>query len=227
MSIKEEKEARLRYLKRIYEIAKEADPISPTNIQFGLSKYGKIKDGKVVLDEQESGGYFIGEELGLDKQQVDSIVYHYVTIDKYLGSYLGMGQFYLKPEGIEYIENLEEQSMEFSANVINVGDVSGNFQIQQNTENSYQTQNISFSKNDFSEFYKVLKADIEQNIQNAEITEELLSELEYANRQVNKNRDIKQQLQDIGSVIKTVGIGVFTNLISSPIFEIFKPMLGL
>jgi len=226
MSIKEEKEARLKYLKRIYEIAKEADPISPTSIQFGLSKYGKLRDGKVVLDEKESGGYFIGEELGLDKQQVDAIVYHYVT-NEYLGSYLGMGQFYLKPEGIEYIENLDELSTGFSANFINVGDVKGNFQIQQNTDNSNQSQNISISKNDFLEFFQALKADIEQNVQNVEMAEELLNELEYANKQVNKNRDITQQLEDIGTVIKTVGIGVFTNLISTPIFEVFRPMLGL
>lgn len=226
MSIKEEKEARIKYLKRIYEIAKEADPVSPGSVQFGLSKYGKLRDGKVVLDEQESGGYFIGEELGLDKQQVDAIVYHYVT-NEYLGSYLGMGQFYLKPEGIDYIENFDESPTGFSANFIKVGDVKGNFQIQQNTENSHQSQNISINKNDFLEFFKALKADIEQNVHNEELAEELLSELEYANKQINKNRDVSQQLEDIGAVIKAVGIGVFTNLISTPIFEVFRPMLGL
>tara|TARA_Y100000588_G_C14142942_1_gene876961 strand:+ start:943 stop:1260 length:318 start_codon:yes stop_codon:yes gene_type:complete len=93
------------YLSLIYDTAKEHNPVSPGSIWFGLSKYGKLKNGKVEIDETESGGYILGEQLGLDKDQVDAIV-KYFHERGYLNATLGMKTFRITNEGQNYIGGL-------------------------------------------------------------------------------------------------------------------------
>ncbi len=72
---------------------------------------------------------------------------------------------------------------------------------------------------------------IETDLKSAKITEaiktEIQEELEYAKKQHNRKRPIVEQLKNIDSFIQKVGIGVFTSLAASPLFEIIKPYIGL
>ncbi len=227
MSVQEDQENRIKYLQLIYETAKEAHSVSPGSITFGLSKYGKLRNGKVEMDEQESGGYVLGEQLGLSKQQIDAIVKHSIDRD-YLSSSLGMRTFRLTSDGIDYIEELEEDSsFDFSPNIIQVGDVTGNLQIQQASDHSKQEQQTHINETQFKELLELIKLDLMSDQISQDDREDVLDELTYAEKQFSKGRDINTPLKNIGSAIKSIGKGVFTNLIASPIFELIKPLMGL
>ena len=51
--------------------------------------------------------------------------------------------------------------------------------------------------------------------------------MDYAIAQLERNKDIKPQLLNIGLLIKDVGISTFSNLLAAPISELIKPYLGL
>ena len=51
-------------------------------------------------------------------------------------------------------------------------------------------------------------------------------EMNYAIKQLEKNNDVNPQLKNIGKLISNVGLPIFTNLTSSGIFEVLKPILG-
>ena len=51
--------------------------------------------------------------------------------------------------------------------------------------------------------------------------------MEYASLQMKKDKDIKSQLSNLGSLISEVGLSFFINLVSSGVFEVMKPHLGL
>ncbi|WP_422006804.1 hypothetical protein [Roseivirga pacifica] len=103
--MRQELQDRNDYLRLIYDTAKEHNPVSPVSIWFGLSRYGKLKNGKVEIDETESGGYILGEQLGLDRDQVAAIV-KYFHERGYLDATLGMKKFRITNEGQDYIEGL-------------------------------------------------------------------------------------------------------------------------
>jgi hypothetical protein len=87
-------------------------------------------------------------------------------------------------------------------NTINVGSVNAPAQFQQNSNHSIQSVNEQIRK-DFA------------------------MEMDYAITQLQKDKDIKPQLLNIGALMKAVGMGTFTNLLAAPIFELIKPYLGL
>lgn len=135
----------------------------------------------------------------------------------------------------EYLELLNEWIEDNDINLKNkrqvgmsklqIGKINGPTQIQLNSNNSSQTQNITYTKKDIQEFMSLLKADIEKLP--LEKQGEFETEIEYALKQIEKDKDISPQLKSIGSLIANVGLSMFTNLISSGIFEIIKPALGM
>lgn len=110
-------------------------------------------------------------------------------------------------------------------NHINTGDINAPTQFQQGSDHSKQTQQVAYTKENILELFSLLKADMEKL--SKETKEELQSEIDYALKQLNKEKDIRQQLLNIGSIIKNTGWSLFINLASSGIFEVMKPALGL
>jgi hypothetical protein len=108
--------------------------------------------------------------------------------------------------------------------IINTGDIHAPVQFQQGVSNSKQTQEINYKTEDIKELFLSIKKDIETL--NTSIVNEFSTEIEYALKQIEKGKDIKPQLKNIGQLIKDVGINVFANLVASPIYESIKPLLG-
>jgi hypothetical protein len=110
-------------------------------------------------------------------------------------------------------------------NNIKVGSINAPTQFQQNSDHSIQTQQNHYHKEDFQKLFELLKKDIE-NV-DEKIRKDFAMEMDYAVTQLERDRDIKPQLLNMGALIKTVGMGTFTNLLAAPIFELIKPHLGL
>ena len=110
-------------------------------------------------------------------------------------------------------------------NTINVGSVNAPSQFQQNSDHSVQTQHDHYQKVGIKEAFELIKRDI-QNV-NEQIRKDFAMEMDYAIIQLERDKDIKPQLVNIGALIKAVGMGTFTNLLAAPIFELIKPHLGL
>jgi hypothetical protein len=110
-------------------------------------------------------------------------------------------------------------------NTIHVGNVNAPTQFQQNSDHSIQTLHNLYQKEDVKETFELIKQDI-QSV-NEQIRKDFAMEMDYAITQLEKDKDIKPQLLNIGSLIKQVGMGTFTNLLAAPLFELIKPHLGL
>ncbi|MEI6348178.1 MAG: hypothetical protein WCP69_09555 [Bacteroidota bacterium] len=108
---------------------------------------------------------------------------------------------------------------------LNIGDINAPTQFQLNSDNSSQSQEIYYNKEDIKELFELLKKDIEKI--NEEFKEEFQYEIESAIKQLNKGKDIRNRLFTIGSLIKEVGINLFANLLASPIYSLMKPFLGI
>ncbi len=120
---------------------------------------------------------------------------------------------------------MKKQKGKQSAITLKVENINAPTQFQVNSDNSSQTQQVSYTENNVREFFDELKKDIE--VLNAELKDDFQIEIDNALKQLNKGNNINSRLLTIGSLIKEVGINVFTNLIASPIFELMKPILGL
>lgn len=110
-------------------------------------------------------------------------------------------------------------------NTIKFGDVHAPIQFQQNSSHSTQIQNNHYHKEDVKTAFDLLSRDL-QNV-DAQIRADFELEMDYALKALEKGKDIKPQLLNIGSLVKDVGMGVFTNLAASPIYELMKPYFGL
>lgn len=231
MDLKLEKQKRIKFLFEVYKEAKRLSPISPDSIYFGLSKTRRynLKSQQFVDTEEERYGYVIGERIGLTQEEVDSTVMYYSSREiRYMSTFIGLTQCGITQRGIMYLENLDEEPqipIQINNNTIHVSDVSSPIQIQQNSSNSSQTQNIEISQAEFTELIKLLRQDIETL--RSDQKEEFNTEIDYAQKQLVKNKPVSPQLKNIGGLIKDIGINVFANLLASPIYEILKPFLGL
>ena len=107
--------------------------------------------------------------------------------------------------------------------MITTGDVNAPIQIQQNSSHSSQVQKIQQSTERIDELFALIRKDIE-NL-NREIREDFELEMNYAVKQLSKEKDIQPQLLSIGELIKNVGLPIFTGLTSSGLFEMIKPYL--
>lgn len=110
-------------------------------------------------------------------------------------------------------------------NNINFGTVNAPVQLQQNSNQSVQTQHNHMQKEQLNDFFNLLRKDIQQ-VDKA-VREDFAMEMDHAIAKLQKERDIKPNLLIIGSLMRDVGIGTFTNLLAAPIFELVKPYLGL
>lgn len=108
---------------------------------------------------------------------------------------------------------------------IKTGDINAPAQFQQNSQNSSQNFKVNYNVTTIQDFFDVLKADIEGLDSN--MKEDFLSEMNYALKQIKQGRDIHGQLINIGSLISNVGLPFFVNLVSSGVFEVMRPFLGL
>jgi hypothetical protein len=228
MNFKKDKENRLKFLREIYKISYKEAPSSPESVFFGLSKDNKynFKTGQMINNDDEKGGFIVGRELGLDEQEVENIV-SYFSNRNYMSATLGLKQFSITFLGIRYLETLEEEveTPIQSNNQITIDTINAPLQLLQGSNNSTQTQNVHYSQENIHEFFSLLKADIVTL--KAELQEDFNSEIAYVVKQQNKGKDVKQQLLNIGGLMKDIGMNVFGNVIASPIFEVIKPLLGL
>jgi len=131
---------------------------------------------------------------------------------------------------IELITNwinhkMGEKKEETGNIILKTGDINSPLQVQINSDNSTQSQTIKYSNEDIFKLFEFLKNDLHK-IEN-DLREDLQTEIENASKQLDKGNDIKNRLLTIGGLMKDVGIGVFTNLIASPIYQMVKPHLGL
>ena len=124
----------------------------------------------------------------------------------------------------KWLESKEEKTLP-GAYTIQMGDVHAPLQIQQNSNHSSQHQKINYSPADVSNLFDALKLDIEKL--DKSIREDFDLEINYAVKQLQKDNDVKPQLLNIGKLIKSVGLPIFTNLVSSGAFEAVKPFLGI
>jgi hypothetical protein len=119
----------------------------------------------------------------------------------------------------------EEKNNQTINNTINVGTVNAPLQFQQNTSHATQVQHNNLQKDQLKDFFEILRDDLQAMDEN--IRKDFAMEMDYAVAQLERNRDVQPQLTTIGSLMKDVGLGTFTNLLAAPIFEIVKPLLGL
>ena len=142
----------------------------------------------------------------------------------------------VKKRGKEVYVNLIEEWLENNGaykkidkiqtmNIINTGDINAPTQFQQESANSTQNQNVGFTIEQIEELFEQLKKDIE--ILKSEQAEDLKIEMQYAVMQLKNRRNAKNQLTNIGKLIKDIGINVFANLAASPLYEVIRPYLGL
>jgi hypothetical protein len=91
--------------------------------------------------------------------------------------------------------------------------------------NASQTQEIHYTKEEINDFLSRLQKDAD-NLKH-DLKEELLLEIQTAQSQLNRGKPITSKIKGLLILAKEIGIGVFTNLAASPIFETLKPSLGL
>ena len=227
MSFKEDKKKRDAFLLAVYTEARHANPPSPLSVCFGLSKTKKysLRTSEFINNDDERGGYILGERLGLSELQVDAII-NDLADRNLIETSIGNMVFSLASEAIFYLEELEEPPLplQVKTTTINVGTSNGPLQIQQEVNFSQQTQSISYSNEQIEEVFEYIRKDI------SKLSDELINdfnmEINYASRQMVKGLSIDAQLLNIGGLIKNVGLGVMSSLIASPIWEHLKPLFG-
>lgn len=108
---------------------------------------------------------------------------------------------------------------------LKIGDVNAPTQILVNSPNASQNQEIQYSKEEVEDFLNRILQDAE-NLKH-DLKEELLSEVKTAQAQLKRGKPMQSKLVGILELAKEMGMGVFTNLTASPIYEALKPSLGL
>ncbi|MCY1463907.1 hypothetical protein D9M71_818660 [compost metagenome] len=98
-------------------------------------------------------------------------------------------------------------------------------QFQQNSGYSTLTKHNDLKSEDIKAVFELISLDL-KNV-NEQIRKDFAPEMDYAITALNSGRHVKPQLCNIGTLIKDVGIGLFTNLLDSPMYESIKPLLGL
>ncbi|WP_339607596.1 hypothetical protein [uncultured Roseivirga sp.] len=91
--------------------------------------------------------------------------------------------------------------------------------------NASQTQEIYYTKEEIDDFLNRLQKDAD-NLKH-DLKEELLLEIQTAKSQLKRGKSITPKIKSLLILTKEIGIGVFTNLVASPIYETLKPSIGL
>ena len=129
----------------------------------------------------------------------------------------------------EWLENKSSNSNSKAPhtinNTINLGTINAPLQFQQNSNNSVQNQHNHYKREEVKELFELLKKDIEKL--DEKIRSDFALEMDYAMVQLEKRKDITPQLLTIGELVKDVGIGVFTNILASPLSEELKHLINM
>lgn len=103
---------------------------------------------------------------------------------------------------------------------LHIGDINAPTQFQMNSDNSHQTQQITYEKKEIIELLDLIKKDLDKI--SKESREDLENEIANAKKQLDKGKNINSRLKTIGSMIKDIGVGVFTNLATSPLLGLLN-----
>ncbi|MGK9118261.1 hypothetical protein [Olivibacter jilunii] len=123
------------------------------------------------------------------------------------------------------VTSIDNKNYAVNNNTINVGAVNAPIQIQQNSAGATQHQYNQYNKEDVHLLFDLLRKDIQNLDEN--IRKDFEMEMNYAIAQLEKGRDIKPQLSNLGASIKEIGIGAFSGLLASTVFETGKSLLGI
>ncbi|QNN43984.1 hypothetical protein [Pedobacter roseus] len=138
-------------------------------------------------------------------------------------AYLELFQEWL--DQIEPKKNHKIIPQNITNNNITVGNINAPTQLQQDSVHSNQTQHNKIKKDELSQVLELIRLDIKN--MDEQIRKDFDMELTYAATKLQRERDIQPQLINLGGLIKDVGVNLFTSLISAPIYDSIKPLLGL
>lgn len=127
-----------------------------------------------------------------------------------------------------WLTKMEEKKSKTQHQSITLKNNNAPIQLQVNSDNSSQSQQITYSNKDIDELLSQLRLDI-QNLkdQSEHSFDELNDEIEKVIKHLNQGKDIKGRLLTIGSIIKDIGIGLFVNFVSANNFQPLKSLFGL
>lgn len=125
----------------------------------------------------------------------------------------------------EWLSKMKNHPNKDSEINLKIGSINSPTQLQINTNNSSQNQKIEYSNQDMLDFLNLLRKDL--NSVEGRLKDEIKGEVDSTEKRIKEGRDIKGKLLTIGNLIKEIGLGVFTSLISSPIYDLVKPLLGI
>ncbi|OJX49788.1 MAG: hypothetical protein BGO88_08510 [Flavobacterium sp. 38-13] len=190
----------------------------------------KIRDWKPVYELNKVLEYHFGHYCNTSVLQSENFLKHirYIILPRLKKLNRSEVQVDLVEQWLKTKENNDEKGkvgQVVNNNTIQMGDIHAPIQFQQNSNNSIQNQSNHYHKDDIQKVFELLSKDI-QNV-NEKIREDFAMEMDYAVMQLNRGKDIKQQLLNLGTLMRDVGLGVFTNVVASPICEVIKPSLGL
>tara|TARA_R110001592_G_scaffold40877_3_gene133980 strand:- start:1555 stop:2313 length:759 start_codon:yes stop_codon:yes gene_type:complete len=103
--------------------------------------------------------------------------------------------------------------------------ITGNIQLLIDSPYGSQKQEVHCDKADIDGFLSALFKDIESL--KHDLKDELVSEVQTALLQNKRGKLTQAKLMNLISLMKEIGVGVFTNVVASPIFEALKPSLGI
>ncbi|QQL50276.1 hypothetical protein [Mucilaginibacter ginkgonis] len=110
-------------------------------------------------------------------------------------------------------------------NTINITGNNAPIQFQQNSAHAVQTQNNDISESQIREFLETVRLDLHHI--DANLRSDFEIEMNYAVAQLDKGRDAQPQLSRIYGLMRDIGLGTFTNLLASPIYDLIKHFLHL
>ncbi|MBU3011119.1 hypothetical protein KO506_06875 [Polaribacter vadi] len=184
-----------------------------------LMSFQPVYDLEKILNFHKD--YYVGKQNGKEEKYIKHIKYIvYPLIIKKRNSET---QQELITDWLD--KNMADKKKNNGKLRMDFGDINSPTQFQINSDNSVQTQKIKYSNEDIAKVFELIREDLKE-INNSE-SQELSTEIEKAESKLNNGKDIKNRLLIIGELIKDIGIGTFTSLLSSPIYEMVKPMLGI
>ena len=213
MQIRDLNEKRIAYLQAVAEAALEYAPDAPFSACFGL---WDEHSGSTSANERPAG-FVIGENLGLSKQEVKSIVLQLASQPlHYLQATLGLRQFYLTPDGLEYVLSLGKgmaSGISITNNSIVMGD-NANASIHQ----GYFSSEGDINGGQHFQIVAVMGYIIQSlSMAEGESADELRAEANNLKRDVERGRDIGPRGKILGRLLKEMGMELPANLCSGSI----------
>lgn len=121
-------------------------------------------------------------------------------------------------------KNMTNKKENKGGTIFSIGDIKDS-QVQINSDNSVQEINTKNSSEEIQKTFDLIREDIKRL--NGPEREELSAEVDRAEERLKQGKEVKPRLLMIGELIKEIGTDVFTSLVSSPIYDMVKPLLGM